>query len=170
MQPLPRRQRRPALSREFADPYVYPGTQVLKNKPGLRNADTLQIFEHEQSAKRAEELNDRPVAGRFDLDHLKAVHKHLFQDVYAWAGEIRSVSISKGVDQFAAPAYLEGFIREQAAELAKRTTLRVSTSAPSSSAWPTTSASSTRPIPFGKATGVRRASSLTSLPARPATS
>ena len=32
---------------------------------------------------------------RFDLDHLRAIHRHLFQDVYAWAGKIRTVEISK---------------------------------------------------------------------------
>jgi cell filamentation protein len=38
--------------------------------------------------------------GRFDLDHLRAIHRHLFQDVYDWAGELRTVEISKGGDLF----------------------------------------------------------------------
>jgi cell filamentation protein len=38
--------------------------------------------------------------GDFDLRHLRAIHRHLFQDVYDWAGEIRTVEIAKGGSQF----------------------------------------------------------------------
>jgi len=34
--------------------------------------------------------------GDFDVAHLRAIHRHLFQDVYAWAGELRTVEIAKG--------------------------------------------------------------------------
>ena len=34
--------------------------------------------------------------GDFDLAHLKAIHRHLFKDVYAWAGDVRTVEIAKG--------------------------------------------------------------------------
>jgi len=34
--------------------------------------------------------------GDFDLAHLRAIHRHLFQDIYEWAGELRAVEISKG--------------------------------------------------------------------------
>jgi cell filamentation protein len=36
----------------------------------------------------------------FDLAHLQAIHHHLFQDIYDWAGEIRTLEISKGAQQF----------------------------------------------------------------------
>lgn len=36
----------------------------------------------------------------FDLNHLKAIHHHLFQEIFDWAGEIRTVEISKGGSQF----------------------------------------------------------------------
>lgn len=39
--------------------------------------------------------------GKFDLAHLQAIHKRLFGDVYDWAGEIRTVDISKGQTRFA---------------------------------------------------------------------
>ena len=39
-------------------------------------------------------------AGEFDPDHLKAIHRHLFQDVYAWAGEVRTVEIARGDSRF----------------------------------------------------------------------
>jgi len=46
-------------------------------------------------------------SGAFDLDHLRAIHRHLFQDVYDWAGEIRVTELSKGGHQFMFRAYIE---------------------------------------------------------------
>lgn len=112
------------MPREFSDPYVYPGTQVLKNKPGIRSEQGLAVYEYEQTAFRIDELREKPIAGRFDLNHLKAIHKHLFQDVYAWAGEVRSVLITKGGSQFAAPAFIEGYAGTLAAALAKENHLK----------------------------------------------
>lgn len=45
--------------------------------------------------------------GNFDLAHLKAIHKHIFQDVYEWAGEIRTLEIRKGNSQFQFASYIE---------------------------------------------------------------
>jgi cell filamentation protein len=42
------------------------------------------------------ELDASPLVGRFDVAHLKAIHRHIFQDVYRWTGEFRTVNISKG--------------------------------------------------------------------------
>lgn len=44
---------------------------------------------------RSEEYRDSPLPGNFDLEHLQTIHKHLFQDVYSWAGEIRSYDFLK---------------------------------------------------------------------------
>lgn len=82
------------------DPYVGKGSQVLRNKPGLESEAALRSFEYERSAARSVQLQDRPITGRFDLEHLKAIHKHLFQDVYDWAGQTRSINISKGGSSF----------------------------------------------------------------------
>jgi cell filamentation protein len=41
------------------------------------------------------ELSNRHIKGNFDLAHLKAIHKYLFQDIYAWAGKIRDIDLSK---------------------------------------------------------------------------
>jgi len=48
--------------------------------------------------------------GRFDVTHLEAIHKYLFQDVYEWAGDFRSVNISKDGDPFGPPRFLECFL------------------------------------------------------------
>jgi cell filamentation protein len=70
-----------------ADDYCYPGTTVLKNKLNLTDADELVAFEAEVSDVRADE--ELP-AGDLDYAHFKAIHHHLFQDVYDWAGEARA--------------------------------------------------------------------------------
>jgi cell filamentation protein len=44
--------------------------------------------------------------GSFDLAHLRAIHRHLFQDVYDWAGELRTVEISKGGSLFQFRQYI----------------------------------------------------------------
>lgn len=45
--------------------------------------------------------------GDFDLKHLCAIHRHLFQDLYDWAGKIRTVEISKGGSQFQFRQYID---------------------------------------------------------------
>ncbi|MGH6863157.1 MAG: Fic/DOC family protein [Methylocella sp.] len=45
--------------------------------------------------------------GDFDLAHLQVIHRHLYQDVYDWAGEIRTVEISKGGHQFIFRQYIQ---------------------------------------------------------------
>lgn len=77
------------------DPYVYPGTNVLKNLAEIRDSGSLQQFEAISTADRASELNFRPIAGRFDVIHLQRIHRHIFQDVYSWAGAFRTIDIRK---------------------------------------------------------------------------
>jgi cell filamentation protein len=79
------------------DPYVYPGSSVLKNKIGLTSQAELDEAERLVSTTRA--LQGIPT-GQFDLAHLQAIHRHLFQDIYDWAGKLRTVEISKGGHQF----------------------------------------------------------------------
>src|ERR1035437_7725276 len=78
-----------------SDPYLYPGTDVLKNVPDLRDAEQLAAFEALNTAARGYELLQNPIDGGFDLAHLKAIHKHIFQDVFAWAGELRTTMLGK---------------------------------------------------------------------------
>lgn len=77
------------------DPYVYPGISVLKNKLGIRDKAALDQAENDLSSIRIAQLVDSPIKGRFDYDHLKAIHRHIFQDVYEWAGETRTVDMGK---------------------------------------------------------------------------
>ena len=71
------------------DPFLYPGTRVLRNKKGLRDPVALDKFERQATATRLYLLETKPIRGVFDLAHLQAVHKFIFQDVYPWAGKLR---------------------------------------------------------------------------------
>jgi len=59
--------------------YCYAGTDVLKNNLDIKDAMELAAFEAEISNQRAQE----PIPeGSLDYAHYRALHKHLFQDVY----------------------------------------------------------------------------------------
>jgi cell filamentation protein len=80
------------------DFYIYPGTTILRNKLGIIDADELDAFERRMVAGRAAE--GVPTGG-FDLAHLQAIHRHLFQDVYDWAGNFAPSKFPKaGINSF----------------------------------------------------------------------
>jgi fido (protein-threonine AMPylation protein) len=80
---------------------------VPSNKFQLTSYADLQRRETPLVLRRLIELQHRPILGNFDLAHLQAIHRYLFQDVYDWAGEIRSVTISKPDATFPPPQYLK---------------------------------------------------------------
>ena len=83
---------------DFEDPtYCYPGTDVLRNKLGIHDSDELSSAEAGITLLRIMDLARNPVAGKFDSDHLREIHRRLFSDIYDWAGEYRTVEISKGL-------------------------------------------------------------------------
>ncbi len=86
------------------DPYCYPGSSVLRNRLGLTNPDQLNRVERRLVAQR---IAEGAPTGAFDLAHLRAIHRHLFQDVYDWAGEVRTVEIAKGGHQFQFRQFIE---------------------------------------------------------------
>lgn len=89
------------------DPYEYPQYPgVLINKLNIYSAAQLQAAEAALTASRINALEARPLPGQFDLTHLQAIHRHIFQDVYPWAGELRTVDIAKGRSYFASHPYL----------------------------------------------------------------
>lgn len=97
------------------DPYCYEGTSVLKNRLGLRTQAELDEFETAIVSQRAEE----PLpAGGLDQQHYGALHRHLYQDVYDWAGELRTVRTSKGGNMFCYPENIAPQLKKLFAELA----------------------------------------------------
>ena len=103
--------------------YEYPNG-VLRNKLGITDAALLQQAETTFVALRQAELARQPPGDQFDLDHLCAIHRTLFQDVYEWAGEIRQVDISKGTSLFAHFSYIAANAQTLFASLAGEQALR----------------------------------------------
>jgi cell filamentation protein len=87
---------------------------VLKNKLGLRSQADLDVFEALSVTVRSEE----PLpAGRFSAAHYCALHRHLFQDVYGWAGRYRTVRLTKDRSPFCYPENIAGEMRALFAKL-----------------------------------------------------
>jgi cell filamentation protein len=86
------------------DPYTYEHSTVLINLIDLRDQGELDDFEAEISnARAAEPLPE----GKLDFVHYCAVHHHLFQDVYEWAGKPRTVRMSKEGNPFCFPEHIQ---------------------------------------------------------------
>ena len=71
--------------------FTMPGTGVLKNKLGITDPAALSRAATDSTALRLAELQTTPVRGGFDSAHLQAIHHHVFQDLYDWAGELRPI-------------------------------------------------------------------------------
>lgn len=99
------------------DPLCYPGTHVLRNKADIRDQDQLDEFEQLMFDSRAEE---RLPDGALDFAHYRALHHHFFQDVYDWAGEIRSIRTGKGTNWFCYPEHIAREADRVFGELAAR--------------------------------------------------
>lgn len=106
------------------DDYVYPDTEVLRNKADIHDQVALDAYEADATAIRMLELIERPIIGQFDVRHLCAIHHHLFQDVYDWAGEFRTVDISRGASRFANINMIESYLSQKLGELGKENFLK----------------------------------------------
>ncbi len=99
------------------DPLCYPGTHVLRNKADVEDQDQLDEFEQLMFDSRAgETLPD----GELDFTHYRALHRHFFQDVYDWAGELRAIRTGKGDNWFCYPEYIAREAERLFGELAAR--------------------------------------------------
>jgi fido (protein-threonine AMPylation protein) len=74
-----------------ATDFTIPGTGVIKNKLGIMDPADLSRAAADSTALRIAELHASPVRGGFDSAHLQAIHHHIFQDLYDWAGELRPI-------------------------------------------------------------------------------
>ena len=104
-----------------ADPYCYTGTRVLKNLPDIRDQAALDAFEAVSTAQRS----DEPLPnGRLSVAHYRAIHHHLFQDVFAWAGKFRTVRISKDKNAFCYPENISREMKNLFSDLKRQNYLR----------------------------------------------
>jgi cell filamentation protein len=86
-----------------SDPYCYAGTSVLKNILGIRDQAALEQFEAAIVRQRALEPLPR---GNLSVSHYRSIHRHLFQDVYPWAGRFRTVRTHKEGSTFCYPEHI----------------------------------------------------------------
>ena len=98
--------------------YCYENSDVLINKFGIKDEKIFYQVERFYSGSRQVELKEHPLPGNLDFAHLKAIHQYLFQDIYFWAGKIRTVAIAKG-NLFCLPQYIESFGNDIFAKLKK---------------------------------------------------
>lgn len=106
------------------DPYTDPKTGVLYNRFEIKDRATLECVEATFAYVRSFELMHTPLRGKFDLAHMKEIHKKLFGDVYEWAGEIRLLDIAKGNSIFAYYTQIESYAPNITQQLAKEHYLR----------------------------------------------
>jgi cell filamentation protein len=87
--------------------YCYPGTNILKNKLGIKNDDTLTVAEREITSLKLLMIYTMPIMKVYDLNNLCKIHKIIFEDIYEWAGQIRKGDfLSKGGSIFCRGQYI----------------------------------------------------------------
>jgi cell filamentation protein len=92
------------------DPYLDPDTGALRNLVGARDQAGLKAAEDDLTVARLVELLEHPPTPTGDLVELQAIHKQLFQDVYDWAGQLRTGESREdipGAEPFAPRALLD---------------------------------------------------------------
>lgn len=89
--------------------YFWPGQidDCRINELGIHDAAQLEVAERRLTAVRAAEIatGEAVIPRTFDLDHLQAIHGHLFRDVYAWAGQLRATELVRPSDDPNAPGH-----------------------------------------------------------------
>ncbi|MDF0731481.1 putative adenosine monophosphate-protein transferase Fic [Pseudomonas entomophila] len=80
------------------DAYCYPGTTVLTNRLNIHDDTELFNAERDFSELAASQIGFTPPP--YDLPYLQNLHRALFEDIYEWAGDIRTLDISKGDTRF----------------------------------------------------------------------
>ena len=108
-----------------ATDFTIPGTGVLRNKLGITDSAALLKATTDSTVLRLAELHASPIRGGFDSAHLQAIHHHLYQDLYDWAGELRSIdahnvpasqvekSIDSVLDRLSRENHLKGLSAEE---------------------------------------------------------
>ena len=97
--------------------YCYPDSNVLKNKLNIRDLRELKEVEEKFVAIKQLVLLQKPIPGRFTINHLLRIHRFLFEDVYPFAGHIRREQISKGETLFFPPDLIKRELRRVFGEI-----------------------------------------------------
>lgn len=76
-------------------PYLYPNSEVLINKFDIKNESELKTLEADYSSSRLKDLIDAKFNASYTLELLLHFRFLIFQDIFYWAGEIRTINIEK---------------------------------------------------------------------------
>jgi cell filamentation protein len=107
------------------DPHSQNGQPCPRNLFGITVYEELAELEAFYVPKRALQLEALGITGSFDLAHLRAIHRYLFQDVFPWAGELRQVGMAKvGGFPFAPPMHIASALTEAFTKLKAENLLR----------------------------------------------
>lgn len=87
------------------DRLIIAGTQYFKNKLNLQGTE-LEAVEAEIVAVKS---TTRPILQDFRLPEIQLLHKHLFGDLYEWAGELRQYTTGRGAIPFCRPEFMTSF-------------------------------------------------------------
>ena len=88
----------------------YEGTSCLINKLGIKDDKKLKEFEAAVTFAKASEWEKEPLCNTFDVTHYKTIHRFLFEDIYDWAGEYRTINMSKKGTSFAETEKISGLM------------------------------------------------------------
>lgn len=80
----------------FVKDIYYEDTGILRNKFNINDQDKLNQMERLYVIANLTRLKEALIQGDFDMKHLQRIHKQLFNEIYAWAGETRNFEIAKG--------------------------------------------------------------------------
>lgn len=88
----------------------YEGTSCLINKFDIKDETVLKELETTITLTKITEYFLNPLFNTFDVQHYKEIHKYLFGDIYDWAGEYRTVDMSKKGTIFAEVENIENLM------------------------------------------------------------
>ena len=96
-----------SYSIEASSDGCYEGTTCLINKLNIRDEELLKKTESAITLAKISYLNLNPLPGAYDFAHYRAIHRFLFEDLYEWAGELRTANLSKKGTAFMAADRIE---------------------------------------------------------------
>lgn len=103
--------------------YLYPGTEVFKNKLDIRDPKLLEQAELFFNMERMRQPIPK-AAQVLSYNGFLALHHHLFQDIYTWAGKVRNYTTGRGSAPFAPPENIKVWMEEQLDKLKREQYLR----------------------------------------------
>ena len=92
--------------------YTYKNSSVLKNKLNITTEEKLKEYETKMVALKLASIDKADFKRTYDEEHLKAIHKYLFEDVYDFAGQYRLENITKDNFIFSQYQYIDENIKE----------------------------------------------------------